>query len=183
LWVNESGLWQWMLREHPDSVAAKDRLLSIYMARDDRPRARALADEVVTRHVACVTCLLNAAYLAIGDGDAARAEQALDQVKDSNKLAYSARLLRGFVLANGQLLELRSDRAGAEEAYRDAMTLGEFDPQPPMALAMLLARQGRNAEARNMADIALALFAPDERDTQRRAFEQVVAASAATGAH
>jgi len=54
------------------------------------------------------------------------------------------------------------------------------DPLPRFNLAFLLAGQGRPTEARHDADLAIAMFPPDERERRRAEFE--VALAAATGA-
>ena len=69
------------------------------------------------------------------------------------------------------------DNAGAEEAYRDAIAMEPLDPQAHMNLALLLARQGNTPGARQEVELALKLFAPDQRDLQRTLFEQVLDAS------
>jgi tetratricopeptide (TPR) repeat protein len=172
LWTDELTLWQWALRENPGSATARNRLLSLYINRGDSPHARALADALIVDNPRCASCMLNAAYAALNDGDAARAQNALDKLKDSDVLVYNSRFLRGYILANGELFELRHDEVGAEAAYRDAIKLEEYDPAPQMALASLLAKQGKILEARAAAEAALPLFTPDERIKRRQEFER-----------
>jgi len=179
LWANELALWQWALKQHPDSVDIKQLLLATYIDRNDRAPARVLADELVAANAPCPYCMLNAADLALADRDVGRATAALDRVKNASLLAHDPRFLRGFVFASGELLELQDNPAGAEAAYRDAIALDAFDPKPRIALASLLAKQGRISEAREMANAALSLFAPDEREPWRRKFEQTLAGSVA----
>jgi len=177
LWSDEVGLWQWALRQHPDSLAAKDLLLTGYMHRNDLAHAGQLADELVAANVPCLVCLLNAANLAIVANDEARATQALDALRKQNLLAYDLRYLPRYILTSGRLLELQNDRAGAEAAYRDAIKADPFDPEAHMALVLLLARAGKVNETRDAEQALLALSAPDERESRRRLIEQTLAAS------
>jgi hypothetical protein len=177
LWGDEASLWQWASKQHPDSIDIKQHVLATYIARDERPAARVLADELVADERSCPFCMLNAADLALADGDAARAERALGRLRGEPLIKHDRRCLRGYILASGRLLELRRDFGAAETAFRDAVSLDAFDPLPRMALASLLAREGRRGEARDEAGRALALFAPDERDAWRRKFEQTLSSA------
>jgi tetratricopeptide (TPR) repeat protein len=183
LWADELKLWQWALRENPNSLTAKEHLLSTYIDRDDRAQARVLADTMVAAKLPCSICMLNAAFMALTDGDINRASAALDNLKDSNALAYNKRLLHNYVLANGELLELQGDPVNAEEAYRDAITLDTFDASPHMYLGLLLARQGKVVEGRKETDLALTLFAPDQREENRKLIEEAIAMPTAAPAH
>lgn len=176
LWSDELRLWQWALSQDPNSIIARDHLLSEYIRRDARKQARALADALLTQKVDCPNCLLNIAFLACADDDLARATLALDRLGQSRSLAVDTALFQGYVLATGQLRELRGDAKGAEEAYRDAIRLAPLDPQAHMNLALLLAHTGRAAQARQAFAITLPLFAPDRRDERRNAFERAMAA-------
>ena len=175
LWADEVALWQWAHRQQPDAITPKSHLLTTYIARNDHAHARELADELLTQEPPCYGCLLNIAFLALSENDTARAALALGKLKDSRVLAYDRGILRNYVFANGMLLELQGDASGAEEAYRDAITLDPLDPVPQITLATLLAKHARLAEARPLAKAALALFAPDERARREREFEAVIA--------
>lgn len=177
LWADEMSLWQWALRQDPQSVIAKEHLMTEYMARSDYVRARAIADELVAAKAQCPYCMLNAAYLALDDGDLPRAATALDGLKQGNALAFDNRLLHGFILASAEMAELKHDDAGAEDAYRDAITSDPDDPSGYARMALFLARAGRADEARKMEDAALSLYAPDERPKQMAAFERASAAA------
>jgi tetratricopeptide (TPR) repeat protein len=176
LWADELALWQWALRQDPLSITAKDHLLSTYISRNDHTHARELADELVATAPSCPVCMLNAASLAISENDASRAQLALGQLDHSKTVAHNKELFQGYVFAKGELLELQGDLPSAEEAYRSAIDLDARNPVARVTLAMLLAREGRVDEARSQAGTALALFAPDERDQRRAAFEQALAA-------
>lgn len=178
LWTDELGLWQWALRENPDSSIAQSHLLSTYLVRGDFARARPLADALMAADPPCVTCIFNSANLAFAEHDSMRATRALDRLKELPIVAHDSRLLHGYVFASGQLLELRNDLAGAESAYRDAIRLDPDAPLPQMALASALAKQGRIEEARNVAKHALPYFPPDERELQRVAFERDLSVAA-----
>lgn len=177
LWTDEVALWQWSLRQHPDSVTAKDHLLSTYIARNDHEHARVLADALVAENIFCPVCMLNAANLAIAENDLPRAVRALDRLKNTNILAYNSSILGGYVFANGQVLELRGDLVGAETAYRDALTLYPRDGIWRMTLALLLIKLDKIGEARATAEMALSLLPPDERERRRAAFDEALRAA------
>jgi len=180
LWADELALWQWAARQEPDAVTPKDHLLSTYIGRNDHARGRELADWLVANHPECVNCMLNAANLAVADHDPARAALALGKVKDRNLLAYNKGMLEGYVFANGELSELQGDLSGAEEAYRDAITLDPASPVARFTLALLLVKTGRAGEGKATADAALSLFAPDERELRRVQLAQALAQAGAS---
>jgi len=171
-WADDVALCQWALRQHPDSVFAKSQLLDAYLARDDHQHARPLADELVAAGAQCPGCVLDAAFLALSENDAARASFALDKLKDAPILGYDKTVLRKFILANALLLDIENRSNEAEAAFRDAIAIDAFDPEPLLALASLQARQGNVPLARQTAERGFALLAPDQRDARRRAFEQ-----------
>ena len=175
LWMDELKLWQWAAREYPDSLVAKQHLLAKYIERGNRPQARAMADALMKDQGSCPVCMLSIAYLALGDGDSARAAAALERIKSARALPQDPLFLQEFVVANGGLLELQNQPEAAETAYRDAMSMNPLDPQPPMNLALLLLREGKPAQARALADIADSLLATDQREPWRHAFAQAVA--------
>ena len=180
LWNDELALWQWAARQEPDAVTPKEHLLSTYIGRNDHARGRELADWLVANHPECVNCMLNAANLAVADHDPARAALALGKVKDRNLLAYNKGMLEGYVFANGELSELQGDLSGAEEAYRDAITLDPASPVARFSLALLLVKTGRAGEGKATADAALSLFAPDERELRRVQLAQALAPAGAS---
>ena len=175
LWGSDVTLWQWALRENPDSIVAKDHLLTAYMDKNDHARARALATSIIAEGVRCPGCLLNAAYVGLAEKDVATASTALDKLKTDRALAYDESLLRGYIFAVGQLLELQDDIPGAENAYREAVRMDPLNPVGQMTLAMLIAQKGNVPEARSIMDKALALSAPDEREERRQMFEAKLA--------
>ena len=180
LWADDLTLWQWALREDPNSINAKDHLLTTYMDRNDHPHARALADSIIAEDVRCPSCWLNAAAIAVSEKDIPRASAAIDKLKTDGAFAYDATLLRNYIFTVGQLLELQNDVPGAEAAYREAIRMDPLNSVTQMTLAMLLAQEGKLPEARKIMDKALALSAPDEREERRQMFEAKVAQMPAT---
>lgn len=178
LWANELGLWKWALREHPDSIDVKSHLLASYVERGLHVPARDLADSIVSSDAYCPYCLLNAADLALADGDAERARLALGKLRGTTAIVRDARVLRAYLFASGELLELQGDPKRAIAAYRETIRLGPLEPLPHMALATLLARQGDKDAAREEAALALPLFAPEQRKTWQQRFEQTLSTSA-----
>ena len=180
LWSDDVTLWLWALQSDPDSIDAKDHLLTAYMDRNDHPHARALANSIIAEGVRCPSCWLNAAHVAIAEKDIPRIAAALDKLKADRAFVYDASLFEDYVFAVGQLLELQNDVPGAEAAYRSAVKMDPLNPVNQMTLAMLLAQKGDLAEARSIMDKALALSAPDEREERRQMFEAKLAEQAAT---
>jgi tetratricopeptide (TPR) repeat protein len=176
LWSSESKLWLWVLQEHPESVEAKNHLLLTYMELGDRTRARRMADMLFKEKQPCPMCMVNIANLALADGDLDRASTALEKAKATIYLEPVGRLERAFIRSTGQLRELKGDAKGAEEAYRDAITMGPLDALVRMNLALLLARQGKVQEAHEQANVGLSLLAPDKRAEMQKAFEAALAA-------
>ena len=180
LWSDETRLWQWVLRDHPDSVTAQSHLFSTYLENDDRVEARRLAEKMLADRIQCQMCMVNIAYLASADGDAGQAVRALDEAKRLAGPQPGTGFIQAYILATGQVREVQKDFSGAEEAYRDASTMEPMDPQPYMNLALLLVREKKIPAARETMEHALLLFAPDEREKRRDVFEKaVVLASAA----
>lgn len=178
LWSDETKLWLWVLREHPDSVRAKSGLLTTYIELNDHVHARQIADQMLAEKTQCPLCMINVAYLAIADGNESRAAAALNEAEGMMSWQQSSETLRAFILATGQLRELKGNFSAAEEAYRDAVSMEPLDPQAQMNLATVLIRQGKLQQARSAMEHALYLYAPDEREQRRRAFEQAVETSA-----
>ena len=178
LWSTEQALWQWAERLDPHSVIVRDHLLSVYILRDDVPRAHALAQELVHETgVSCPSCLVNAAFLALHIGDEELAANALDRLKDERALGYNKPLFHQYVLASGELLELRKDFSGAEDAYRVAMAIDPYDPTSPMQLAALLIFEGRFEEGQEIGRLAIELSAPDERERRQAVLDAVTKAA------
>lgn len=174
LWSDETKLWLWVLQEHPESTAAKNHLLSTYIELNDHVHARQVADMLMADDEICPICMVNIASLAVADGDMARAAIALEKAKQTISPHSEPSLVQGFILATGQLREMKHDLQGAELAYRDAIAMEPMDPQAQMNLALLLARQGNAPEARKQAELALSLLAPDQRKAQGKFFEETL---------
>ena len=174
LWSDEINLWQWVLREHPESTTAKDHLLSTYLERHDHWQAHKFADALMADEHPCGNCMLNVANLALSEGNVALASTALEKAEQGRLLRNQPQLQQGFIVATGQLRELQHDPKGAEEAYRDAITMDPLNSQAQMNLALFFARQGRSSEARKQAELALSLVAPDEREEEHKLFEQTL---------
>jgi tetratricopeptide (TPR) repeat protein len=177
LWADESSLWHWAARGNPESLVVRDHLLSLYVSDEDYPRAYELAQQLVAENVPCPSCNLNAAFLALQLGDEKLAATALGHLEKDPALAYSAPLLHQYILATGELREVRKDLAGAEDAYRDAMSTDPDDPAPPMQLAALLISQGRSTEGRKLGQLAIELYAPDERQRRQAVLDAIANAA------
>jgi len=173
LWADETHLWQWELRTNPKSVPAKASLLAIYMKQGNRPGAHAMLTALTPDIASCPSCLLDAAYLALAEGDLQQAGAMLDTLRNDSRLTQSPRLLHTFIEVNALLLEAQNDLPRAEEAYRDAINVDPLEPVAQMRLAILLWHEGKREEAQRTAELAVLLFPPDVRDVRRHELRQV----------
>ena len=179
LWRNDVTLWQWAARTNPDSIVAKDHLLTAYLNENDHARAHAVARSILDSGRPCASCMLNVAFLAISEKDSAAAGAALEKMGSDPQFLYDSELLRLYIFAEGEVLALRDDLPAAETAYRESVRMEPLDPKAKHALALLLVREGKSDEARLVEQGALALFAPGERVEHQREFDAQLDASAA----
>jgi hypothetical protein len=176
LWFNDTSLWQWAARQNPESIFVEDHLLSTYLDSGDLARASGVADFLSSKAQSCPLCMLNVAYLALLEGDAARAASALEKAKTAlTHVVSPPSLIFQFIVSTGNLRQLEHDDAAAEEAYRDAISLDPMNPDGYMCLALLLARQKRVDEGYPILNKALSLSAPDTFDKRRSEFERALA--------
>jgi tetratricopeptide (TPR) repeat protein len=178
LWSEDTKLWRWVVDQHPQSVLAKNHLLSAYLERDDYANAQRVADAIMDEGAACPVCLVNVANLALSTRDAPAARRALDKAAPLIRRINQPRLEQASVVATAQLHELEGDASEALEAYRRALVLEPLDTRARMRMALLLARQGMRAEAQAEAERALALMAPDEREQNLAQFQAAMASAA-----
>jgi len=183
LWSNDLTLWRWVVAENPGSFHSKSHLLSAYMDNGQLAAARKLSSELMKIDAPCAECMINVANLALQDHDIQLAGKALARARQSAARHPSNSMVVAYIMTLGRLRETRGDLHGAEQAFRDAATLDASDPRARFFLALTLAKQGRIAQARRQADIAIALFAPDERTARRREFERALSAKPAIQPH
>ncbi|GLQ47099.1 hypothetical protein GCM10007862_21500 [Dyella lipolytica] len=174
LWSNNVSFWQWALAGNPDSLDAKDSLLSAYIDTKDYAHAQPLADQLLTEHASCANCMLNIAILAVAKNDPARAAIALEEVRNSKEVAADEQMYRMYLLTTGQMLLLQGHPQDADQIFRAAIELDPLDPQPQLSLATALAMQGKESEARSRAESGIALLSPDMRDSARRALNKAI---------
>ena len=175
LWADEVRLWKWAIQQNPDSISAKDALLSTYIERNDVLDSRPIADALLQSSQPCARCMLNIAFLALMQRDGDRADIALKRAAQAiNWDRPPPALVIGFLLGSGNLSELRNNPAQAEDAYRSAISLDPLSPEAYMNLAILKVRQGSLIEAREIELTALRLSAPSARKTRDQKFENEV---------
>jgi len=172
LWSNHARLWQWDLAKDPESTTALAYLLALDDV--DNQQKHAIADQVMSRHTTCTTCLINVAAFSIGEGDSARAEAALDLAIVRMSPESGDEVWQAYIIGRGQLNALRGDVPGATEAFTDAIGIDPSNPKAHFALALALASQGRSIEARAEMEKTLALLPPDERASGERAYELAI---------
>jgi hypothetical protein len=175
LWANNVNLWHWAMVENPDSIEAKDSLLSAYIDSKDYTNAHRLIDELAINHVDCANCMLNAAILDISENNPTDAAKALDQVKRSKQILVDKKMFGSYLLTTGQMLVLQGHLDDAEGALRAAIDIEPLDPQPRISLAIALAIHGKADDARNVGEAGILMLPADERDLQRKALNKAIA--------
>ncbi|OOG42491.1 tetratricopeptide repeat protein [Rhodanobacter sp. C05] len=176
LWSNNVNLWQWALAENPDSVEAKDGLLSAYINTKDYSNAHKLIARLLAEHVSCANCMLNAAILAISENDPTRAAAALDEAKNSRELVTNKQMFRSYLLVTAHMLALQGHPSDAEQVLRAALKMDPLDPHAQMSLAMTLALQGKKEQAQKVGEAGIALLPPDERGPGQKMLDETIAA-------
>lgn len=174
LWANDTNLWRWALTVYPDSVEARDSLLSAYIDKKDSANAHVLINQLLADDVPCTNCMLNAAILAVSENDPERAALALEKVRNSRDLASDEKMLRMYFLTTGEMLALQGHFDDAEQLLRTAMQMDPLDPKPQVSLSMTLALQGRKDEAKKIGQTGIALLPPDERDRRQKALDEAI---------
>jgi tetratricopeptide (TPR) repeat protein len=175
LWSNNVSLWQWALTENPDSIEAKDSLLSAYIDTKDYANAHKLIDQLLADHVPCTNCMLNAAILAVAENDPAHAAIALEEVKNSREVVVDKKMFRMYLLTTAEMLALQGHQEDAEQILHNAIKMDPLDPQPRLSLAMALAFQGKEDEARTVGESGIVLLPPEERGPRRQALDEAIA--------
>lgn len=175
LWCDDIRLWRWSASQEPDSVMAKNFLLNAYVLHEQYVPAQPLADEISIVGRYCPICLISVANLQVKVGQLAKAKQSLERAEPLLKLVNQPRLRHGFETISGQLHAREGNRAAAREAFRRAIEIEPQDPNSHMNLAIVLAQDGRTAEARAEARKAVALMTPDERQENVEKFMRALA--------
>ncbi|WP_188794478.1 tetratricopeptide repeat protein [Dyella nitratireducens] len=170
LWSTQINLWTWAVQNDPTSINARDELISAYMEQGDDASAWKLIDEIVKNHEQCVTCMLNAATLSIGEGNPQRASFFLQKVKDLPEL-NSRSNFRTYLTLIAQIEVLQDHYKQAEAVARTAIALDNLDPQPQLVLAVALAMQGQITAAVQVEDAATPLLTKDKQVKERQKFE------------
>jgi tetratricopeptide (TPR) repeat protein len=177
LWSNDIALWRWALVMDPDSIFAKSSLLNAYINDADYKDARKLTNQMLAEHTPCTTCMLGVAILALDQSDPARAQQALDVLKNTKGIALDQQIFGIYLTLTGQMLKMQGKLDESEATLRQAMTVTPFDAKPPMLLALTLARKGKESDARAYAEHSIAMFPPEQRDTMRRKVDIAIEAN------
>jgi len=174
LWSEDRKLWLWALQSNPGSQDAMSNLLSAYMLHNDIHLANQVADHLMTLSHPCALCMINVASLAAEEGDTARVSAALAKAKEVMAAENPPAMVVLYIQATGKLREMQGDLQGAEEAYRDAIAMKPMDPKARTNLALLLAREGKEEEARREITYSLQLLPPDLREPARSAFDRTL---------
>lgn len=174
LWSSNLKLWQWALQVNPDSIEAKDELISTYIDLGDNAKAWQLIHNVAAGRDACTNCFLNAASLATREGDIAQATVFMDSIKNSPELHANPMMYRFYLVTQSQLMSLQGNLTQAEQSARQAIAMDELDPNPRLALATALLLDHKIDEAKATEAAAIALLAPDARQHAETSFDQLM---------
>jgi len=174
LWTDEIKLWTWVLQRYPTYDLAQSHLLTAYGQAGDRLHAHEIADLLIARQPHCGDCMLNVAALAVEDADVPRLKAALENARQTFGDTPNKRAWQAYLIAVGQLHELQGEPQEAVSAYQQAIRVEPLDPMARMDLALLQARQGYPVEARNNMDVAITLFAPEQRARREKEFAHVL---------
>jgi len=177
LWSNDIVLWRWALVMDPNSIFAKSNLLNAYINDADYKDAQKLTNQIVAEHTPCTPCLLGAAMLALNESDLVHAQQALDVLKNTKGIELDRQIFGIYLTLNGQMLKMQGKLDDSEAALRQAMIVAPFDAQPPMFLAITLARKGEESDSRAYAAQSIAMSPPGQRDTVRRKVDIAISAN------
>ena len=177
LWSNDIALWRWALLMNPTSIFAKSSLLNAYISDSDYKDAQKLTDQILAEHVPCTECMLGAAFLALNENDPARAQQALDVLKNTQRIESDQHIFGIYLTLTGQMLAMQGKFGDSEATLREAMIVAPFDAKPPMLLAVTLARSGEENDARAYAEKSIAMFPPGQRDAVRRKLDNAITAN------
>ncbi len=144
-----------------------NNLLSAYIQAGDRIHARELADSLQSEHPDCTDCMLNAAFLAISENDLARAAAILEIVRHSKTLTHNKNTYYSYLYATGLMLLMQDHLNDAVQVLRIAIEVEPLDQQPKLSLATALALQGKEAEALEVGEPAIA-NSPMSQNEQNR---------------
>jgi hypothetical protein len=173
LWSDDVRMWQWALQRNPGSALVQSHLLAAYVQADDMHRARKAADLLMRENSACRDCMLIVAAFAVQSNDMDLLQESLQRAQATLRPPVNARVMLAYVIATGQLHEMRGELQAAVDAYQDAIRLDRLDPMPRMNMALLLLRNGDAGNARKFMDQALNLFPAAERAVREQQFESV----------
>jgi hypothetical protein len=186
LWFSDERMWTWALQTNPDSVFVMASLTDTYLYNGNIAGAEKIAKIMWPKSKSCAICLLETANLAIQEGDMKRAEASLkaaDAAFTAHPQSASHNSVLSYVLMNGVVLLSNHDLAGAEGAFRDAITIDPIRPAPYMSLALVLATEGKPEEARKMFNKSVTLSAPDVIAANSQKFAQAMLIGARLTTH
>jgi hypothetical protein len=187
LWSNDNRCWHWALRTNPGSVFLMNVVMNIDLNDPDAVNlgeARALGNALMVEGRSCPDCMMDVANLAVLEGDAKRAAGALQLANTAMQQAGAVSHTQVIVydILNGNVRVLSHDMGGAEAAFRDAISIDPMRPSSYFSLALALAGEGREAEARAVFAKSAGMSAPDVAAANRLKFDAALDARARTRA-
>lgn len=177
LWSDNVKLWEWAAMKYPRDGVAQNNRLSAYISAGETAKAFAVIRYLADHNIACDNCVLNAALLALREGDNQSAGTLLGRVENSPSLQDGQ--MRLFYLRNrGQLALQTGHSAEAEKYLRQAIVLEPMEYNTRFLLALSLARQGRHEDAEREGLLAMEM-APSENEKKsiRQTLEQLLPVS------
>lgn len=175
LWSNSTNLWRWVLLENPSSMDAKNNLLIAYIGGKNYAEAHKLIDRLLIDPAPCANCMLNAAMMAVSEGDPSLAAKALEKVRDSAQITTDKKMYRNYLLTTGQMLILRNQPGDAEGIFQAANSANPRDPRPRLELARAFALQGKAQEAHQAGDSAILLLPANQQASASAALTRLLA--------
>lgn len=183
LWSDNVKLWEWAAMKYPRDGVAQNNRLSAYISVGETAKAFAVIRYLADHNIACDNCVLNAALLALREGDNESASTLLGRVENSPSLHDGQ--MRLFYLRNrGQLALQTGHPAEAEKYLRQAIVLEPLEYNARFLLALGLAKQGRREEAEREGQLAVEMAPSDEeKKSIQQTLEQMLSASGKGARH
>ena len=131
----------------PRHLTARQRYVDILRAQGRRDEARAELERAITLQPAAAALRVRRATMLFEDG---HYEQALAESRAAASLTNLPPVYPGALRLQGFCLEQLGNATKAEKLFRRVLQLQPHDPWAEPALAHLMARTGRSAEAESM---------------------------------
>lgn len=150
-------------------------MLIAYIEGKNYAEAHKLIDRLLIDPAPCANCMLNAAMMAVSEGEPSLAAKALEEVRDSAQITTDKKMYRKYVLTAGQMLILRNQLGDAEGIFQAAISANPWNPRTRLELARAFAPQGKAKEARQAGDSAILALPADQQASASAALTRLLA--------